>query len=179
MTSCRHKNEHVKVTKGPLSVEELMSAEEFWIKKAQAQAYSDDLTLLAAGKEVHCSSDLRSLYPYTDEKGILRVGGRLKQAPIPYQAKHPAILPKKHDIVPLILLHLHQKQNHSGVVFWPAVSQREKINCKALWLPVHLPCDKSSTPRNCTLTRGYDYGYVADCPLASGLYQNRTKSPTD
>ena len=100
MTSCRHKNEHVKVTKGPLSVEELMSAEEFWIKKAQAQAYSDDLTQLAAGKEVHCSSDLRSLYPYTDEKGILRVGGRLKHAPIPYQAKHPAILPKKHDIVP-------------------------------------------------------------------------------
>ncbi|XP_044174392.1 uncharacterized protein LOC122958023 [Acropora millepora] len=115
VTSCRHKNEHVKVTKGPLSVEELMSAEEFWIKKAQAQAYFDDLTRLAAGKEVHCSSDLRSLYPYTDEKGILRVGGRLKHAPIPYQAKHPAILPKKHDIVPLILSHLHQRLNHSGV----------------------------------------------------------------
>ena len=63
-----------------------MSAEEFWIKKAQAQAYSDDLTRLAAGKEVHCNSDLRSLYPYTDEKVILRVGGRLKHAPIPYQA---------------------------------------------------------------------------------------------
>ena len=60
VTSCRHKNEHVKVTKGPLFVEELMSAEEFWIKKAQAQAYFDDLTRLAAGKEVHCSSDLRS-----------------------------------------------------------------------------------------------------------------------
>ena len=116
VTSCRHKNEHVKVTKGPLFVEELMSAEEFWIKKAQAQAYSDDLTWLAAGKEVHCSSDLRSMYPYIDEKGILRVGGRrLKHAPILYQAKHPAILPKKHDIVPLILLHLHQRLNHSGV----------------------------------------------------------------
>ena len=38
-------------------------------------------------------------------------------------------------------------------LFWPAVSQREKINCKALWLPLHLPGDKSSTPRNCTLTR--------------------------
>ena len=92
-----------------------MSAEEFWIKKARAQACFDDLTRLAAGKEVHCSSDLRSLYPYTDEKGILRVGGRLKHAPIPYQAKHPGILPKKHDIVPLILSHLHQRLNHSGV----------------------------------------------------------------
>ena len=83
----------MKVTKGPLSVEEFVSAKEFWIKRAQAQAYSDDLSWLAAGKEVHCSSDLSFLYPYTDEKGILRVGGRLKRAPIPYQAKHPAILP--------------------------------------------------------------------------------------
>ena len=117
VTSCRHRNEHVKVTKGSLSVEELVRAEEFWIKRAQAEAYSEDLSRLAAGKEIHCSSDLRSLYPYTDEKGILRVGGRLKHAPIPYQAKHPAILPKKHDIVPLILLHLHQHQrlNHYGV----------------------------------------------------------------
>ena len=38
-------------------------------------------------------------------------------------------------------------------LFWPSVSQREKINGKAIWLPVHLLADKSSTPRNCTLTR--------------------------
>ena len=36
VTSCRHRNEHVKVTKGPLSFEELVRAEEFWIKRAQA-----------------------------------------------------------------------------------------------------------------------------------------------
>ena len=51
----------------------------------------------------------------TDEKGILRVGGRLIHAPIPYQAKRPAILPKKHDIVPLILLHLRESLNPSGI----------------------------------------------------------------
>ena len=129
VTSCRHRNEHVKVTKGPLSLEELVRAEEFWIKRAQAQAYSEDLSRLAAGKEIHCSSDLRSLYPYTDEKGILRIGGRLKHAPIPYQAKHPAILPKKHDIVPLILLHLHQRLNHSGVEHILAVLRQQ------YWIP--------------------------------------------
>ena len=75
VTSCCHRNEHVKVTKGPLSVEELVRAEEFWIKRAQAQADSEDLSRLAAGKGIHCSSDLRSLYPYTNETGILRVGG--------------------------------------------------------------------------------------------------------
>ena len=75
VSNCRHKNEHVKVAKGPLSVEELTSAEEFWIKKAHVHVFPDDLARLAAGKEVHRSSDLSSLYPYTDEKGILRVGG--------------------------------------------------------------------------------------------------------
>ena len=65
----------MKVTKRPLSVEELVRAEEFWIKRAQAQADSEDLSRLAAGKGIHCSSDLRSLYPYTNETGILRVGG--------------------------------------------------------------------------------------------------------
>ena len=111
VTRSRRKNDHT----GPLSVEELLHAEEFWVKRAQAHAYADDLTRLAAGKELHCSSELRSLCPHTDEKGILRDGGRLKHAPIPYQAKHPAILPKKHDIVPLILSDLHQRLNHSGV----------------------------------------------------------------
>lgn len=52
--------------------------EEFWIKRAQTQAFSDDPTQLAAGKAVHCSSDLRSMCPYTEEQGILSFGGRLK-----------------------------------------------------------------------------------------------------
>ena len=78
--SCSHKNDQ-----GPLSVEELMSAKEFWIKRAQAQASSNDLSQLAAGNELNCSSD-RSLYPYTDKKGILHVRGRMEHAPIPYQA---------------------------------------------------------------------------------------------
>ena len=56
---------------GPLSVKELVSAEEFWIKGAQAQAYPDDLARLKENKELHRSSNLRSLSPYVDEKGVL------------------------------------------------------------------------------------------------------------
>lgn len=35
--------------------------------------------------------------------GLLYVGGRLKQAPITYAAKHQIILPNKHDDVDLIV----------------------------------------------------------------------------
>ena len=169
VTSCRHKNEHVTVAKGPLSVEELVRAEEFWIKRAQAQAYSEDLSRLAAGKEVHCSSDLRSLYPYTDEKGVLRVGGRLKHAPIPYQAKHPAILPKKHDIVPLILLHLHQRLNHSGVEHILAELRQR------YWIPKVRSALKKIA-KSCHVCRKHNA--KPDPPLMASLPQSRLQAFT-
>ena len=40
----------MKVTKGSLSVEELVSAEDFWIKRAQAHAHSEGPSQLAAGR---------------------------------------------------------------------------------------------------------------------------------
>ena len=169
VTSCCHRNEHVEVTKGPLSVEELVSAEEFWIKRAQAQAYSDDLSQLATGKEAHCSSDFRSLYPYTDEKGIWLVGGPLKHAPIPYQAKHPAILPKKHDIVPLILLHLHQRLNHSGVEHILAELRQW------YWIPkVRSALEKVA--KSCHVCRKHNA--KEDPPLMASLPQSRLQSFT-
>ena len=174
VTSCRHRNEHVKVTKGRLSVEELVRAEEFWIKRAQAQAYSEDLSRLAAGKEIHCSrihcsSDLRSLYPYTDEKGILLVGCRLKDARIPYQAKHPAILPKKHDIVPLILLHLHQRLNHSGVEHILAELRQR------YWIPKVRSALKKIA-KSCHVCRKHNV--KPDPPLMASLPQSRLQGFT-
>ena len=78
------------------------------------QAYSEDVKTLMSAKELPHSSDLSSRHPHIAEKGILRVGGRIKHAPIPYQAKYPAIIPKKNAIVPLIVNHLHRKLNHSA-----------------------------------------------------------------
>lgn len=167
VTRCRPKNENIKVTKGPLSVEELMSAEEFWIKQAQAQAYSDDLTRLAAGREIHCGSDLRSLYPYADSKGILRVGGRLKHAPIPYQAKHPVILPKKHDIVPLILSHFHEKLNHSGVEHILAELRQR------YWIPKVRSALKKIA-KSCYVCRKHNA--KPDPPLMASLPQSRLQA---
>ena len=111
---CHNKDKRTSLEGELLSVDEISTAEDFWIKRIQVQAYPDDLARLLAGKEIHLSSDLKSLHPLVDENGILRVGGRLDRAPISYEAKHPAILPKKSDIVPLILSSLHQRLNHAG-----------------------------------------------------------------
>ena len=47
--NCREKETYLKLASKPLSVEERIRAEVFWIKKAQAYAYSDDVKKLMAG----------------------------------------------------------------------------------------------------------------------------------
>ena len=43
------------------------------------------------------------LDPFLDSHGILHLGGRIKHADVPYDLKHPVILPKKSYITELII----------------------------------------------------------------------------
>ena len=49
-----------------------------------------------------------------DEKGALRVGGRLENAKIEEEAKHQLILPKDHLVTKLIINHVHRENGHVG-----------------------------------------------------------------
>ncbi|GFW93044.1 integrase catalytic domain-containing protein [Trichonephila clavipes] len=49
-----------------------------------------------------------------DDKGILRVGGRLEKASIPYSQKHPAILAKNSKLSKIYFITLHKKLFHVG-----------------------------------------------------------------
>ena len=59
------------------------------------------------------SSALYRLDPFSD-KGILRVGGRLNNADITEDSKHPIILPRKSHVTTLIIRHTHQQLGHVG-----------------------------------------------------------------
>ena len=96
-----------------LSVEELIAGEKVLVRDAQ-QSFDDEKRLINAGKELPNSSKLLSLSPYNDEDKILRVGGRLRYIPIPAEAKHPAILPRDHDVTRLLIEWLHSKNGHVG-----------------------------------------------------------------
>ena len=66
-------------------------------------------------KEVSTKSVLYPLEPTVDEDGILRVGGRLRNAPVDAKAKHPAILPRDSHATMLIVRDAHEwKSRHSG-----------------------------------------------------------------
>ena len=98
-----------------LTVDELKAAEIEIVKYVQKQLFSDELkTLKSAHGHLKKLSPLSRLEPIMSPSGVLCVGGRLEQASIVDEAKHPMILPKDHHIVNLIIDHYHHEAGHSG-----------------------------------------------------------------
>ena len=102
-----------KYATGPLTADELERSRLLWIRKAQADGFSDEIDRLQAGKPVLNSSNIIRLRPQLVD-GYLRVGGRLKRAPVPYDSRHQLILPRVHAITKLIVADAHLRLAHSG-----------------------------------------------------------------
>ncbi|XP_060665394.1 uncharacterized protein LOC132797656 [Drosophila nasuta] len=60
------------------------------------------------------SSSIASLLPFIDQFGLLRVGGRLANSTLPYDARHPIILPRRHPITLALIAHHHKNNLHVG-----------------------------------------------------------------
>ncbi|KAL0154219.1 hypothetical protein M9458_050473 [Cirrhinus mrigala] len=103
----------VKISE-PLSVEERRRASFTLVRLAQQDAFKEELHVLSqeSGK-LPCNHPLYQLDPFIQD-GIMRVGGRLRKASVPFELRHPAILPKDSVIIRLILVHYHQKIQHQG-----------------------------------------------------------------
>ena len=108
-------NDSLEKVLGP---EETSNAERYWVRETQRERFSEELTTLIAGGSVLRSSPLWRLSPFVDSDGILRVDGRLEMSNLPYDDKHPVILPKKHHISKLVIAHIHNQDHHNlGVNF--------------------------------------------------------------
>ncbi|GFW25950.1 integrase catalytic domain-containing protein [Trichonephila clavipes] len=59
-------------------------------------------------------SSISNLFPFVDGEGIVRVGGRLENASVPYLHRHPAILPKGSKLSKLYFNSLHTRLFHVG-----------------------------------------------------------------
>ena len=112
---------------GTLTVEDLHQAELVIVQAVQQELFAKEIQALRPLKESNSRTDMQnrkremkktsSLYrldPFLDEKGVLRVGGRLTHANTPYHVKHPMILPRKGHLAALIIRYYHQKFNHQG-----------------------------------------------------------------
>ncbi|BES91769.1 Pao retrotransposon peptidase [Nesidiocoris tenuis] len=118
---------------GGLTTDELKLAVIRLVRFVQSQVFSSEIKLLSEGKLI--ASKFRKLNPFLDDDSIIRVGGRLKHAPIPSDQKHPMLLPKAHHFTHLVVDHFHLKYLHAGPLlvqsliraeFW-IVNSREVI----------------------------------------------------
>ena len=75
-----------------LSITELEHSRTTIIRLVQSYYYRTEIALL--NKET-IPPTLRSLAPFFDDLGLLRVGGRLRNASLKTNAKYPLLLPKK------------------------------------------------------------------------------------
>ena len=94
-----------------LSVDELRNAEAVLIKHVQHQQFPD--CFASKSNKLNLPRNLQKLQPIVVD-GILRVGGRLKQAPFDIDVKHPIIIPQRSHLTELVIRQHHAEVGHSG-----------------------------------------------------------------
>ncbi len=91
--------------------------------------YRQEFESLTKYGKVSQRSTLVRLDPFVDEKGLLRVGGRIHCADISDPEKHPLILPPNHHVTDLLIQHYHDQVAHQGRHFTEGV-----IRSAGLWI---------------------------------------------
>ncbi|XP_043064474.1 uncharacterized protein LOC122320346 [Drosophila ficusphila] len=100
--------------KGPLTVDDVKGGTHLLIKGIQRVSFAEDYKALRKNKQVASNSKLSSLHPILDDSGLIRVGGRLQNSLLDYDARHPILLPKDHPVTQAIVAHFHHKFLHAG-----------------------------------------------------------------
>ena len=88
-----------------LTIMDITQAEELWVRESQRALLQD--------KNFPIWKTQFSLFE--DERGLWRCGGRLQHADLPYSAKHPILLNKKHPHTALVVQDAHVRVHHNGV----------------------------------------------------------------
>ncbi|XP_062538869.1 uncharacterized protein LOC134207163 [Armigeres subalbatus] len=83
------------------------------VKLSQHECFSQEIVDLKGKGEVRPTSRIRTLHPRLIE-GVLRVGGRLENAPISINRKHPILLDKNHPLTFMIMRRFHFEHLHAG-----------------------------------------------------------------
>ncbi|XP_035214808.1 uncharacterized protein LOC118188486 [Stegodyphus dumicola] len=131
-----------------LIVPGLKRASDIIVSLVQESEFKAEILALRAGKNI--SSNSRIIF--LDNINILHVGRRLRNANIPENQKHQAILPKKHHMTKLLTKYSHETHLHGGTSLTILAIQQKYwiINCRDEVRKVIRNCMKCF--RNCTNT---------------------------
>ena len=81
-------------------------------KLVQNEYLTEEMNQLRKGEPL--KGTFSKLDVFLDERGIMRVGGRLKYGDFPYASKHQIVLPAKHPAVIYLGRQFHSRHHHAG-----------------------------------------------------------------
>ena len=97
-----------------LSAKEIQDALLIFVKCVQGDIYCKEIKSLQEKHEISNKSNIKSLTPFLDKDGLLRVGGRLQHSKLCYDNIHQLILPQSHHFTKLVVEAQHVKLLHAG-----------------------------------------------------------------
>ncbi|CAG7785132.1 unnamed protein product [Allacma fusca] len=105
-----------------LNTATLQHTEERIVLFLQQSAFPEEVKALQQQKSLNKKSSLLSLSPFL-QNGLLRVAGRIKMADLPFDTRHPLLLPK-HHVTDLLIQSLHLQLQHGGTSPTLSILQR-------------------------------------------------------
>lgn len=110
--NCKTKNPSERTQTKFLTTRELQGSLLLIVRHEQHIYYAKEINSLK--NKVGLTEPLRPLHPFLDKEEIVRVGGRLQNSGLPYNRKHPIILPKLSRITDMIVHSEHLRLLHAG-----------------------------------------------------------------
>lgn len=94
-----------------VSVHDMRKAMQYIVRVLQKSELRQEIQCVQR-KEL--PKQLANLQPFLDEEGFLRVGGRLQNSKLPFDAKHQLLLPKDHRVTEMLIRQYHEDRLHEG-----------------------------------------------------------------
>lgn len=99
---------------GQLCAKEIDEAEVRVLKIIQSIRFHSELKEL---KETNSTkrSVIANLNPFLDDRGLIRVGGRLQKSNLTFAGRHPILLPSQHYLIEHLIRETHETHHHAGI----------------------------------------------------------------
>ena len=153
--NCRNK---VRGNQEELSVDEINDAEIIIIREAQGSFDEDHL------KKIE-----NTLGTFVDSNMLIRCEGRLKNSSLPFDSRHPILMPRHHKITSLLILSCHDKVMHNGT--------KETLAelCSRFWIIKGRQVVKMILRKcvNCKRIQGLSYGAPSQSQLPEFRVQEK------
>lgn len=150
-----------------LEAHELDAALILWIRVTQSHHYGTEVSLLSRGRTLSSRSSFIKLSPFMDTSGVMRVGGRLKNAILAFDERHPMIVPPESWMAQL-LVDFCLRTLHGGVQLTLGLLRQR------FWLPRGRTIVKGRIHRCITCTR---WRAATPRPLMGDLSRNSWMTP--